>query len=200
MSKLILSLLFVMTAPFAYANSDIALDDVMSPEEIGAEVAEQYPEFLAETMDNLFHLSNLGTGARIEVLISKAPDFRYGGQTMWVYVDGRHTYTWPVSTGREKRENPPTGRKYFSSTPTGTWTPYGMTRLHRSRLWDANMPYAIWLTGGIAIHAALPNYERMLGQRASGGCIRLSNQNAATLFSLVSQYGRANTRVRVVAQ
>lgn len=191
MRNLFLSLLIAMSAPFAFANSEIALDDVMSPDEIAAEVAEMNPEFLAETMESLlFHVNS----PRIEVIVNKSAY----SQTMWVYVDGQHYYTWRVSTGREKSERPPSGRGYFSSTPTGSWTPYGMTYLHRSRLWDANMPFAIWLTGGIAIHAALPNYEKMLGQRASGGCVRLSYQNAQTLYSLVQQYGRKATRVTII--
>ncbi|MBX3019502.1 MAG: L,D-transpeptidase [Bdellovibrionaceae bacterium] len=190
MPQFLLSLAIVLGTFTAHAQTEVALDDMMSPAEIGAEVQAQYPEFFAETFENLTWFA---AGPRIEIKINKAA----AAQVMYVYIDGQHTYTWPVSTGREKSENPPSGRKYFSSTPTGTWTPYGMTYLHRSRLWDADMPRAIWLTGGIAIHAAMPSYEKMLGRRASGGCIRLSMRNADLLYSLVQQYGRKNTRVTV---
>lgn len=190
MTRILLSLMFGLSALTAHAQTELALDDLMSPAEIGEEVRAQYPEFFEESFENLTFLV---AAPRIEVKVNKAAKV----QTMWVYVDGRLWATWPVSTGREKAENPPSGRKYFSGTPTGTWTPYGMTYLHRSRLWDADMPFAIWLTGGIAIHAAAPSYESMLGRRASGGCIRLSYRNAQALYKLVSTYGRKNTRVTV---
>lgn len=190
MTKFLMSLAIVLGTFTANAQTEIALDDMMSPDEIGAEVQAQYPEFFEETFENLTWLA---AGPRINIQINKSANV----QNMWVYVDGQLWYNWPVSTGREKQENPPSGRKYFSGTPTGSWTPYGMTYHHRSRLWDADMPRAIWLTGGIAIHAAAPSYERMLGRRASGGCIRLSMQNADTLYSLVQQYGRKNVRVTI---
>lgn len=191
MKKMLLSLLILASSPFAFAANDAALDDLTSPAEIGAEVRQQNPSFVekAQGIDWLF------TPA-VKVVINKAARGPTA-QTMWVYVKGSHLYTWKVSTGRERQEHPPSGRDYFSSTPTGTWEPYGTSYLHHSRTWDADMPFSIWLTGGIAIHAALPKYEQFLGKRASGGCIRLSHRNASTLYNLVESYGISNTRVTI---
>jgi lipoprotein-anchoring transpeptidase ErfK/SrfK len=106
-------------------------------------------------------------------------------QTMYVSVAGEATYAWPVSTAR---------RGYV--TPTGSYRP---TRLHRrwySRKYDnAPMPYSVFFRGGYAIHGTTA--IRSLGRPASHGCIRLHPKNAATLFSLINTYGRANTRIVV---
>lgn len=163
------------------------LDDLMSPDEIAEELRSEDPTLTEEPSTQPL------ASPAVVVKINKASNV----QTMWVYVNGRHTYTWPVSTGREKWENPPSGRRYYSSTPVGTWTPYVMRRNHYSNTWKVSMPYSIFLTGGIAIHAAARQYESKLGSRASGGCIRLREDNARTLFHLVEDHGRKATRVQI---
>lgn len=197
MKQFLLGVMFILTAAVSYAQADLSLDDFMSPDEIAAEVRQQNPKFLEETYTNrnmLFMVSS----PRVKIYINKA---RQGtsdsAQTMWVYVDGELYSTWPVSTGREKNEAPPSGRDYFSSTPLGTWTPRGTTRRYKSKTWDADMPYSIWVTGGIAIHAASRSAEGNLGSRASGGCIRLQFENAAELFEIVETYGIQNVRVKI---
>lgn len=50
---------------------------------------------------------------------------------------------------------------------------------------------------GKAYHARLKRLER-LGKPASHGCVRLSPQNAATLYALVGENGLQNTRVVLV--
>ena len=44
------------------------------------------------------------------------------------------------------------------------------------------MPYAVFFTGGYAVHAT--EYTKRLGTPASHGCVRLSLENAQTFFSL----------------
>jgi hypothetical protein len=104
-------------------------------------------------------------------------------QQMTVSIDDETLYTWPVSTGR---------RGY--DTPSGTFTPFRMERDHYSREWDdAPMPYSMFFTQrGHAIHGT---NHRITGQAASHGCVRLSVKNAATLWALVKQQGKANTVV-----
>jgi hypothetical protein len=104
-------------------------------------------------------------------------------QTMTVSVDGEPLYRWPVSTG-----------KNGYNTPAGAYSPFRMERDHYSREWDdAPMPYSIFFTKkGHAIHGS---YHRNIGQPASHGCVRLSVQNAATLWRLVRQAKMANTTV-----
>ena len=55
------------------------------------------------------------------------------------------------------------------------------------------MPYAVFFRGGYAIHGTY--HVGNLGRPASHGCVRLNTGNAATLFSLVSQYGYGNTAI-----
>jgi lipoprotein-anchoring transpeptidase ErfK/SrfK len=105
-------------------------------------------------------------------------------QELTVFVDGVELYTWLVSTGT---------RGY--STPSGTYTASSMNEIWYSRQWDnAPMPHAIFFTKkGHAIHGTLE--EKKLGQAASHGCVRLSRENAKTLFQLVKATGLENTRV-----
>jgi lipoprotein-anchoring transpeptidase ErfK/SrfK len=107
-------------------------------------------------------------------------------QRMTVAVDGKHRYTWKVSTG-----------KFGYGTPSGTYTPFRLERTHFSTEWDdAPMPHSIFFTQrGHAIHGSY--YTRRLGQAVSHGCVRLAPGNARTLFSLVSQKGLGNTRIVV---
>jgi lipoprotein-anchoring transpeptidase ErfK/SrfK len=105
-------------------------------------------------------------------------------QEMTVFVDGVELYTWPVSTGT---------RGY--STPSGSYTASSMNEIWYSKQWDnAPMPHAIFFTKkGHAIHGTLE--EKRLGDAASHGCVRLSRENAATLYALVAKTGLKNTQV-----
>lgn len=172
-----------------------------SPEELYQEAFTMYgPAEEAMTIQDLLHYAS--TQPRLIVLINKS-NRRAGpvgetGQTMWVYLDNVLLYVWDVSTGREQWENAP-GRRYFSRTPVGSWSPYRMTRDHRSSLWGGvPMPYALWLTGGIAIHGT--DAVNALGRRASGGCIRLATPNARALYNIVLDVSRAATRVTIFEQ
>jgi lipoprotein-anchoring transpeptidase ErfK/SrfK len=104
-------------------------------------------------------------------------------QRMKVFVDGRHTATWPVSTAR---------RGY--RTPVGTFRPGRMHVRYFSRKYDNSpMPHSIFFYGGYAIHGttAIKN----LGRPASHGCVRLHPDNARRLFSLIKQNGKRNARI-----
>lgn len=110
------------------------------------------------------------TRANVMIIIDKS------AQKMTVTVNGEDRYVWPVSTGRSGYD-----------TPGGDFQPFRMEKDHFSREWDdAPMPHSIFFSQiGHAIHGT---YEtRNLGRPASHGCVRLSTQNAATLFALVSR-------------
>jgi len=107
-------------------------------------------------------------------------------QTMSVAVDGSDRATWPVSTAR---------RGY--RTPVGSYRPYSLERMHYSRLYDLTpMPYSIFFRGGYAIHGTTE--LRTLGRAVSHGCVRLSPDNARSLFELVQSHGRQNTTIEIV--
>jgi len=119
--------------------------------------------------------------ANVMIIIDKST------QKMSVTVDGEERYVWPVSTGRQGYD-----------TPTGEFQPFRMERDHFSREWDdAPMPNSIFFTEiGHAIHGT--SEARNLGRPVSHGCVRLSTQNAATLYALVKEEGVFNTRVKLV--
>lgn len=106
-------------------------------------------------------------------------------QRMNVYVNGVRRYSWRVSTGRGRYR-----------TPTGSWRPKSLKRMHYSRKYDnAPMPYSVFYHGGYAVHGT--NQIRRLGRPASHGCVRLHPSNAARLYALVRRYGRRNSRIVV---
>src|SRR5262245_54934361 len=105
-------------------------------------------------------------------------------QKMTVFIDGVEKYVWPVSTGQAGY-----------STPSGTYTATSMNEIWYSKEWDnAPMPHSIFFRkDGYAIHGT---YEaKFLGRPASHGCVRISRENAATLYALVQKIGLKNTQV-----
>lgn len=105
-------------------------------------------------------------------------------QKMTVFLDGVEKYVWPVSTGQAGY-----------STPSGTYTATSMNEIWYSKEWDnAPMPHSIFFRkDGYAIHGT---YEvKNLGKPASHGCVRISRENAATLYALVKKIGLKNTEV-----
>ena len=105
-------------------------------------------------------------------------------QKMTVFLNGVEKYDWPISTGRAGY-----------STPSGTYTATSMNEVWYSKEWDnAPMPHSIFFRkDGYAIHGS---YEvKNLGRPASHGCVRISRENAATLFALVKKVGLKNTEV-----
>jgi lipoprotein-anchoring transpeptidase ErfK/SrfK len=104
--------------------------------------------------------------ANYDIVVSKR------SQSMTIYEDGELIERWPVSTAR---------KGYY--TPTGTFRPYSYQPIHYSKKYDnAPMPHSIFFSGGYAIHAT-PHVGN-LGRPASHGCVRLSPNNAYTLYNM----------------
>ena len=101
-------------------------------------------------------------------------------QQMTVAVDGVERYRWPVSSGLPSYE-----------TPNGSFRAFRMEEDHYSKEFDdAPMPHSIFFTKiGHAIHGT--DSVNRLGTPASHGCVRLSRDNAATLYALVQGARRA---------
>ncbi len=70
-----------------------------------------------------------------------------------------------------------------------------MNEIWYSKQWDnAPMPHSIFfMKDGHAIHGS--NEVKNLGNPASHGCVRISPENAATLYALVAKHGLQNTQV-----
>lgn len=114
-------------------------------------------------------------------------------QTLYLYQNGQHVATWPVSTGLRgstpNMDQHPNGRVYdaYTSTrwPGGDYNGLG------------NMPYAIFIRGGYAIHGTPQGNWKKLGREASHGCIRVHPENAYYLNRLVRQNGVRNVWITV---
>jgi hypothetical protein len=107
-------------------------------------------------------------------------------QRMYVYLDERLVYTFPVSSGRGSYR-----------TPTGRWNAYWLSPKHRSRKYNnAPMPWAVFFNGGYAVHGTTD--LRNLGRPASHGCIRLHPDNAKTFFRMVQTSGKESTLISIV--
>jgi lipoprotein-anchoring transpeptidase ErfK/SrfK len=116
-------------------------------------------------------------------------------QQLYLYLMGELKDSFAVSTGKGKKyETPnmdlqprgPVLTKYTSKKfPGGNYMKLG------------NMPYAVFLRGGYAIHGTTPGNFAKLGTRASHGCIRVHPDNAKVLNSLVKTVGLQQTWVRI---
>lgn len=202
MLKLILALGFLSSLLQAH---DVNLDDLMTPDEIEQEFSENvnsitdFADTLAQplspqrilTPQESFELYGVQWKKMypLVVVINKA---KRGptAQRMIVYKNGQKSATYVVSTGREKWETSKSGKRYFTRTPTGWFTPTRLVRNHYSRTWQAPMDYSIFFIGGIATHAAVKSSERDLGKRASGGCVRLLRSQARDLFEASQRVGQ----------
>lgn len=115
-------------------------------------------------------------------------------QTLTLYVNGEKTELWQVSTGLPGHGTPnfdkhPDGRIYDKYTsgkfPGGDYKGLG------------NMPYAVFIKGGFAIHGTPQKNWPLLGQKASHGCIRVHPDNGLIFNRLVRKYGVKNVWITV---
>jgi hypothetical protein len=115
-------------------------------------------------------------------------------QSLRLYLDGRLSDQWPVSTGREGFETPDFNKRFdgriyqhFDSTtyPGGDYMGLG------------NMPYAMFIEGGFALHGTPESNWRMLGRPASHGCIRLHPEHAKYVNGILRQVGVRNSWIWV---
>jgi hypothetical protein len=121
-------------------------------------------------------------------------DIDKSAQRLYLYIDGALTYTWKTSTGRAGYATPdidqhPSGPVYdrYTSTkfPEGDYNGLG------------NMPYAVFVLGGIAVHGTTRGNWPLLGTPASHGCIRVHPDNGQIFNLLVRKYGLRNVWVSV---
>lgn len=107
-------------------------------------------------------------------------------QQLYLHLHGKPEKIWPVSTGVPGLTTPdfdthPDGRIYDEYTssrfPGGDYEGLG------------NMPYAVFIQGGFAIHGTTRGNWPKLGTVASHGCVRLHPDNAFYFNRLVRQLG-----------
>jgi len=121
-------------------------------------------------------------------------DIDKASQTLRLYLNGRFADQWMVSTGTQGFRTPNynkrfNGRIYHAYTsskyPGGDYNGLG------------NMPYAMFISGGIALHGTPRGNWARLGQPASHGCIRVHPDNAAYLNQHLRRAGVQNSWVVV---
>lgn len=116
-------------------------------------------------------------------------------QILYLYFLGELKDSFKVSTGK--------GKKY--ETPSMSRHPAGPVLIkYTSRKFPGgnymglgNMPYAVFVRGGYAIHGTTPGNYSKLGNRASHGCIRLHPDNAKVFNALVRTVGLGQTWVSI---
>jgi Uncharacterized protein conserved in bacteria len=115
-------------------------------------------------------------------------------QLAYLYIDGKMVDSFPVSTGIDGRRTPnfdqrPNGRIYdrYTSTkfPGGDYNGLG------------NMPYAVFITGGFAVHGTSKGNWKKLGTKASHGCVRMHPDKAYRFNRLVRDNGIYKTWITV---
>jgi lipoprotein-anchoring transpeptidase ErfK/SrfK len=138
--------------------------------------------------------------------VSKASDGPLA-QRLYVFAkdaDGKLelAHDWAASTGREKIETSPLGRRSFTNTPAGYYEldPDRMYTHYYSHAWNGSMPYAMFFNWedhgqqtGLAIHSATGDDIDKLGSRASAGCVHLSPEHARELYNLIREHYRGPT-------
>lgn len=142
-----------------------------------------HPEF-----DPLLSTKCYRATCRVFALVDKS------AQRLYLYLNGNPIAEWKVSTGVRGYRTPdfdrhPNGRIYDRYTsrryPGGNYKNLG------------NMPYAVFIQGGFAIHGTGEGNWRKLGSPASHGCIRLHPDNAYRFNRLVRESGIHNVWITV---
>jgi len=132
---------------------------------------------------------------KVVILVNKAEKgTKPGAQTLRMFVDGIKTMEEKVSTGTETMVTATSGRRYLRTTPMGYFRPANVYTMYFSNTWKSDMANAVFLVGGIAIHAT-PNdaaHAGKLGQRASGGCVRVKDTNSVKIRETVMDSGNGS--------
>jgi len=115
-------------------------------------------------------------------------------QTLYLYIGGELKDSFKVSTGMKKHETPGMSRR-----PSGpVFTKYKSRKYPGGNYMGlGNMPYAVFISGGYAIHGTTPGNFSKLGTPASHGCIRLHPYNAKIFYELVKRIGISGTWVTI---
>lgn len=135
--------------------------------------------------------------AKVVVVVdkSKRNTRNVDGQTAKVFVDGAFYSEYDVSTGTEEIRETTDGRRYIATTPFGIYRPTRAYTDYMSRAFlGAPMTWAIFFTGGIALHSTTRSHYYELGRRASGGCVRFRYEEAQEINELIVAQGEPHFR------
>jgi hypothetical protein len=176
----------------AHANEILQPFTDEMAEALGMTLEENLEEESNAEKLNARQLSQVLKDNKVVIVINKAakgPD----AQTMTIYENGVPVLNSKVSTGKEERVTATSGRTYVSTTPLGFFRPTKAYVDYLSYTWNAPMPNAVFFVGGIAIHATGQSNYRLLGSRASGGCVRTTLEDSKTVREIVMDSGRGTS-------
>lgn len=153
--------------------------------ELFAPNEDQIKEFLLAETQRLMESGQGGSARFIAVNKGIRSDANPEGQTIKIYAlnegEVETIFSADASTGKEVMVTPPGQAARCATTPAGFFRPYKIYRSYVSGTWDSSMPNAVFIYGGIALHAT-PNdasHQGSLGRRMSGGCVRLQGPEYA---------------------
>ncbi len=139
-------------------------------------------------------LARLQRENRLLIVVDKSErGTRSTSQSLVAYEYGIEVFRTKVSTGTETMSPvTPSGRRYVRTTPTGHFRPTKVYTKYLSYTWNSPMDNAVFIVGGIALHATPRDaaHQGRLGQRASGGCVRLKIEDSLKVRELVMNSGR----------
>jgi lipoprotein-anchoring transpeptidase ErfK/SrfK len=149
------------------ANPGAPTPEILNPEVLNpsGDVQPQFPEGLQ---------SKACRGMECHIFI----DVNKTKQQMNLYEDGVLKVTSPTSTGRAGFATP-----NFETNPNGR-----IYQVYSSSKYPGynNMPFAVFIQGGFALHGAPGSEDKELGHVASHGCVRLRTSKAQEVNAYVS--------------
>lgn len=151
-----------------------------APEEIRDDAVVRGPK-VPPVAENIAPLASPGEGkvlAIVDVSDQRLTVVRgfEGGKT--------EQHHWVISSGIERKP-----------TPLGSFYPDFLSPKHVSSIYGVPMPWSVFFNGNIAIHGDTD--ARMLGQRASNGCVRVHPVQAEIFYRMVEEVGKRNTSIVV---
>lgn len=116
-------------------------------------------------------------------------------QKLYLYLIGELKDSFLVSTGKAGKYETP----LLSRRPAGpVLTKYTSRKFPGGNYMGlGNMPYAIFVQGGYAIHGTTTGNFTKLGTKASHGCVRLHPDNAKIINALVKTVGLQQTWISI---
>ena len=182
------------TSGSIFNSIDTLLSQLKRQDSLSADEQSALKENLA-TLDSFYkYREDTSTGTCKEGACGLYAHVIKARQIMYLYVDGELKDSFDISTGLKEYSTPelamhpngPIFTKYTSRKfPGGNYKGLG------------NMPYAVFIKGGYAIHGTTTGNLKKLGQQASHGCIRLHPNNARLFYEMVKVFGLKNTWVKV---
>ncbi|MEI2738140.1 MAG: L,D-transpeptidase [Chitinophagaceae bacterium] len=116
-------------------------------------------------------------------------------QKLYLYLLGELKDSFLVSTGKGKKYETPAMSRHPSGPVLVKYTSRKFPGGNYKGM--GNMPYAVFIKGGYAIHGTTPGNFSKLGSKASHGCIRLHPDNAKIFNALVKTVGLGQTWVSI---